>query len=119
MKRLGVNIDHVATLRNARGEKHPDPISAALYAIKHKLAKRVAIIDFDVHHGQGTEEIIEHINQPENLLFVSSHLFQKTKGYEFYPGTGKEMGKLEENIINVPLAPLWTKGSNTPTSSGG
>ena len=92
---------------------------AALYAIKHKLAKRVAIIDFDVHHGQGTEEIIEHINQPENLLFVSSHLFQKTKGYEFYPGTGKEMGKLEENIINVPLAPLWTKGSNTPTSSGG
>ena len=29
MKRLGVNIDHVATLRNARGEKHPDPIHAA------------------------------------------------------------------------------------------
>ena len=29
MKRLGVNIDHVATLRNARGEKHPDPICAA------------------------------------------------------------------------------------------
>ena len=28
--RLGVNIDHVATLRNARGEKHPDPYSAAL-----------------------------------------------------------------------------------------
>ena len=34
MKRLGVNIDHVATLRNARGENHPDPISAALHAIK-------------------------------------------------------------------------------------
>ena len=34
MKRLGVNIDHVATLRNARGEKHPDPISAASYVIK-------------------------------------------------------------------------------------
>ena len=29
MKRLGVNIDHVATLRNARGEKHPDPLNAA------------------------------------------------------------------------------------------
>ena len=29
MKRLGVNIDHIATLRNARGEKHPDPINAA------------------------------------------------------------------------------------------
>ena len=34
MKRLGVNIDHVATLRNARGEKHPDPIVAALYVAK-------------------------------------------------------------------------------------
>ena len=34
MKKLGVNIDHVATLRNARGEKHPDPISAASYVIK-------------------------------------------------------------------------------------
>ena len=34
MKRLGVNIDHVATLRNARGEKHPDPISAASHVVK-------------------------------------------------------------------------------------
>ena len=32
MKRLGVNIDHVATLRNARGEKHPDPLFAAKLA---------------------------------------------------------------------------------------
>ena len=29
MKRLGVNIDHIATLRNARGEFHPDPTFAA------------------------------------------------------------------------------------------
>ena len=34
MKRLGVNIDHVATLRNARGEKHPDPYHAAKQVIK-------------------------------------------------------------------------------------
>ena len=33
--RLGVNIDHVATLRNARGEKHPDPYLAALTALKY------------------------------------------------------------------------------------
>ena len=33
-KRLGVNIDHVATLRNARGEKHPDPYTVALDVIK-------------------------------------------------------------------------------------
>ena len=34
MKRLGVNIDHVATLRNARGEFHPDPFSAAKFVNK-------------------------------------------------------------------------------------
>ena len=35
MKRLGVNIDHVATLRNARGEAHPDPIHAAQFVKKN------------------------------------------------------------------------------------
>ena len=35
MKRLGVNIDHIATLRNARGESHPDPVLAA----KHVVSK--------------------------------------------------------------------------------
>ena len=35
MKRLGVNIDHVATLRNARGERHPDPIAAAKFVKKN------------------------------------------------------------------------------------
>jgi len=34
VKRLGVNIDHVATLRNARGEKHPDPVMVAKNLIK-------------------------------------------------------------------------------------
>ena len=35
MKRLGINIDHVATIRNARGEIHPDPLNAAKLAIKY------------------------------------------------------------------------------------
>ena len=34
MKRLGVNIDHIATVRNARGENHPDPYHAALQVVK-------------------------------------------------------------------------------------
>ena len=34
MIRLGVNIDHVATIRNARGEKHPNPLDAANFVIK-------------------------------------------------------------------------------------
>ena len=35
MIRLGVNIDHVATIRNARGENHPEPYKAALFALKN------------------------------------------------------------------------------------
>ena len=42
MKRLGVNIDHIATLRNARGEKHPDPVLAAKF-VKKKGANSVTI----------------------------------------------------------------------------
>ena len=55
MKRLGVNIDHVATLRNARGELHPDPVQAAKFAKKagadsitiHLREDRRHIKDFD------------------------------------------------------------------------
>ena len=34
MKRLGINIDHVATIRNARGSFHPDPFNAAKYSVR-------------------------------------------------------------------------------------
>ena len=55
MKRLGVNIDHIATIRNARGENHPDPVSAAKYVKKlgahsitiHLREDRRHINDFD------------------------------------------------------------------------
>ena len=43
MKRLGVNIDHIATLRNARGESHPDPLYAA------KLVKRLGADSITIH----------------------------------------------------------------------
>ena len=42
MKRLGINIDHVATLRNARGENHPSPILTANY-LKKKNVDSVTI----------------------------------------------------------------------------
>ena len=41
MKRLGVNIDHVATLRNARGGSHPDPLIVAKKAITYSEEKQV------------------------------------------------------------------------------
>ena len=42
MKRLGVNIDHIATLRNARGETHPDPFFAAKF-VKYQGANSITI----------------------------------------------------------------------------
>jgi len=52
VKRLGVNIDHVATLRNARGESHPDPVSAA------KFVKSVGADSVTIH----LREDRRHIN---------------------------------------------------------
>ena len=52
MKRLGVNIDHVATLRNARGEIHPDPVNAA------KFVKKVGADSITIH----LREDRRHIN---------------------------------------------------------
>ena len=52
MKRLGVNIDHVATLRNARGELHPDPVNAA------KFVKKVGAHSVTIH----LREDRRHIN---------------------------------------------------------
>jgi len=57
-------------------------------------AKRVAVFDFDVHHGNGTEAIL--LDQP-GVAFFSIHL------YPFYPGTGgANVGK---NCFNYPVAP--------------
>ena len=46
MKRLGVNIDHIATLRNARGEHHPDPTTAAKFVKKVLNLKKLSKINF-------------------------------------------------------------------------
>ncbi|HTR86089.1 MAG TPA: histone deacetylase family protein [Reyranella sp.] len=58
--------------------------------------KRLAIVDFDVHHGNGTQAIAE--TDPD-LFFASTHQ------YPFYPGTGsaREHG-IDNNVVNVPLA---------------
>ena len=67
----------------------------AKYLIKKYKYKKIAIIDFDVHHGNGTQDIFY---ENENVLFISTHQ------YPYYPGTGsdKEKGKFN-NIFNIPL----------------
>ena len=72
---------------------------AALHALKRHGLSRVAIVDFDVHHGNGTEDIVR--NDPR-ILMVG--LFQ----HPFYPYSGAE--PLGPNIVNVPL-PAHTRGA--------
>ncbi|PIR31630.1 MAG: pyridoxine 5'-phosphate synthase [Alphaproteobacteria bacterium CG11_big_fil_rev_8_21_14_0_20_44_7] len=72
--RLGVNIDHVATIRNARGGVHPSPINAALIAEKagadgitaHLREDRRHISDEDIY------ELIEKIQLPLNLEMAAT-----------------------------------------------
>ena len=61
---------------------------------KYKLDK-IAIIDFDVHHGNGTQDIFYN---NEKVLYISTHQ------YPYYPGSGSEKEKgLFNNIFNIPL----------------
>lgn len=95
----------------------------ALHALKHRAdVSRVAIIDVDVHHGNGTEEIVRQFNyesfrtgSKKKIMFLSSHLFEKQDSYEFYPGTG-ESSDLLNNVVNIPIKPLWKKKGHSLSS---
>jgi acetoin utilization deacetylase AcuC-like enzyme len=67
----------------------------ANYLIEKFKYNKVAIIDFDVHHGNGTQDIFYN---NEKVLYISTHQ------YPYYPGSGsdKETGKFN-NILNIPL----------------
>jgi acetoin utilization deacetylase AcuC-like enzyme len=68
----------------------------AMHALVHPGISRVAIVDFDVHHGNGTQAVFE---QNPDVMYVSSHQSP------LYPGSGH----IEEtgcgNILNLPLSP--------------
>ena len=70
---------------------------AALHARARWGLRRVAVVDFDVHHGNGTQHILQ---QDADMLYVSSHQSP------CYPGTGaaSERG-VADNVVNVPLRP--------------
>ena len=67
----------------------------ANYLIEKYKYNKVLIIDFDVHHGNGTQDIFF---DNEKVLYISTHQ------YPYYPGSGseKETGKFN-NILNIPL----------------
>lgn len=90
---------HHATRERAMGFCFFNNVAiAARHALDVHGLERVAIVDFDVHHGNGTEDIVAG---DERILMVS--FFQ----HPLYPGTGTE--PLGPNMLNVPLPP-YTRG---------
>jgi acetoin utilization deacetylase AcuC-like enzyme len=69
---------------------------AARYAQKQHQAERVAIVDWDVHHGNGTQDIFW---DDPSVLYCSTHQMP------LYPGTGAVSETGAGNIVNAPLAP--------------
>ena len=67
----------------------------AYYLLEKYNLKKVAIIDFDVHHGNGTQDIFYN---NERVLYISSHQ------YPYYPGSGAANEKgIKDNVLNIPL----------------
>jgi acetoin utilization deacetylase AcuC-like enzyme len=69
---------------------------AAAHALAIHDIKRAAIVDFDVHHGNGTQDIFRH---DVRVMYASSHQMP------LYPGTGAASEHGDGNIFNAPLAP--------------
>jgi acetoin utilization deacetylase AcuC-like enzyme len=67
---------------------------AAKHALEFHGLKRVAILDFDVHHGNGTQDLVE---DDARILFCSSHQMP------LYPDTGAAHETGVGNVMNVPL----------------
>ncbi len=72
--------------------------TAAKYAVERHGLKRVAIVDFDVHHGNGTEDIVAGDGR---ILMVSFYQ------HPFYPHGGSRSDA--DNLVNVPV-PAYTRG---------
>jgi len=67
----------------------------AYYLLEKYKLNKIAIIDFDVHHGNGTQDIFY---ENEKVLYISTHQ------YPYYPGTGGDDEKgVHQNVLNIPL----------------
>lgn len=85
---------HHATRQHAMGFCYLNNIAIAVLEALTTGTKRIAIFDFDVHHGNGTEDIMLH---REGAVFFSVHQFP------CYPGTGA--ANVGKNCFNYPVAP--------------
>ena len=99
MKRLGVNIDHVATLRNARGEKHPDPSNAAIKVVEmgadsvtiHLREDRRHINDIDTKKICNLKNILVNLELSMNENIIKKALKIKPSYICIVPENRKEI----------------------------
>ena len=99
MKKLGVNIDHIATVRNARGEHHPDPYYAALQVIKmgadsvtiHFWEDRRHINDLDAKKICKSKKVLVNLEISMNDQIVKNALKIKPDYICFVPENRKEV----------------------------
>ena len=107
MRRLGVNIDHIATLRNARGELHPDPIFAAKFVKKagadsitiHLREDRRHIKDNDAKKICGLRNVPVNLEISMNKEIVNKALKIKPNFICLVPENRKEI--TTEGGLNV------------------
>jgi acetoin utilization deacetylase AcuC-like enzyme len=94
--------------------------AGAFHALEVRHCQRVAIIDLDVHHGNGTEDIVRRFPESSRLFFFSLHLYDHDyeHAYEFFPGSGAK-DDVVHNIINVPILPLWHDQTKAPSNPSG
>ena len=99
MKRLGVNIDHIATIRNARGENHPDPYYASLQVLKmgadsvtiHLREDRRHINDLDAKKICKTKKVLVNLEISMNDKIVNNALKIKPDYICIVPENRKEI----------------------------
>ena len=128
MKRLGVNIDHVATVRNARGELHPDPISAAKFVKKagadsvtiHLREDRRHIRDLDAKKICSIKNLLVNLEVSTNLNMVKNAIKIKPNFVCIVPENRKEITtegglnlKKNENKIRKIISKFKKKNIRT------
>ena len=99
MKRLGVNIDHIATVRNARGEKHPDPLTAAKQVVSygadsvtiHLREDRRHINDIDAIKISSLKNVLVNLEISMNKKMINKALKIKPNFICLVPENRKEI----------------------------
>jgi len=114
VRRLGVNIDHIATLRNARGEKHPDPVYSAKKVISygansvtiHLREDRRHINDIDAKKICGLKNVLVNLEISMNKEIVNKALKLKPNFVCLVPENRKEITtegglNIKDNLIKL------------------